>query len=84
MQGQASGPFTAKLDTHGLPDAPSATLTAEGALLGSPIDLALSANRAADGALHATLTRASWKSLSGAGLGQPCLPARPCRRASFT
>lgn len=67
MQGQSSGPFTAKLDAHGLPKAPSGTLTAEGALLGSPVDVALSAERAPDGALKATITRASWKSLSAGG-----------------
>lgn len=67
LQGQDSGPFTAHLQAQGLPRSPSATLTAQGALLSSPIDLAASGARAADGAISVRITRADWKSLTAQG-----------------
>ncbi len=66
-QGQASGPFTAHLDAHGLPGAPTGRLTAQGALLGAPIDVALTGGRATDGAMQAQIERADWKSLAASG-----------------
>lgn len=65
--GVASGPLSAHLDAQGLPSAPSAKLTAEGALLGAPIDLAVSAERRVDGTLQLTIGRADWKSAHAEG-----------------
>ncbi len=66
-KGESSGPFTARLDAHGLPHAPAGRLTAKGALLGSPINVALAGGRAADGALGVRIEQADWKSLAAAG-----------------
>ncbi|HEY5300965.1 MAG TPA: translocation/assembly module TamB domain-containing protein, partial [Acetobacteraceae bacterium] len=67
LKGQPSGPFTAQLDAHGLPAAPAGSLTVKGALLDSPIDVALSGEKAKDGTLRATIARADWKSLAATG-----------------
>ncbi len=67
LQSQQSGPFTAHLQAEGLPRSPSATLTAQGALLSSPIDLAASGARQPDGAITLRITRAAWKSLTAQG-----------------
>ncbi|HET6182550.1 MAG TPA: translocation/assembly module TamB domain-containing protein [Acetobacteraceae bacterium] len=66
-EGQSSGPFTAHLVAQGLPSAPSGHLTAEGALLGAPVDLALAGGRSTDGAYHLAIEEAAWKSLRGGG-----------------
>jgi autotransporter translocation and assembly factor TamB len=71
--GQSSGPFTARLTAQGLPSSPAGSLTAQGTLLGAPIDVALTGGRAADGALEARIERADWKSLAAAG--RVALPA---------
>ena len=65
--GVKSGPLTVSIDAAGLPGKPTGTVVAEGALEGAPIDLALRAERAADGTLHATIERADWKSLHAEG-----------------
>ncbi|MBV8702768.1 MAG: hypothetical protein JO118_03565, partial [Acetobacteraceae bacterium] len=65
--GQPSGPFTARLTAQGLPGSPDGSLTAQGTLLGAPIDVALAGGRAADGALQARIERADWKSLAATG-----------------
>jgi translocation and assembly module TamB len=65
-RGLESGPLTATLDATGLPNAPSATLTAQGSLIGAPIDLALAAKRDA-GTISVTIDRATWKSLNAGG-----------------
>jgi translocation and assembly module TamB len=65
-RGMQSGPLTATLDATGLPDAPAGTLTAQGSLIGAPVDLALAAKREA-GALSVTIDRATWKSLTAGG-----------------
>jgi translocation and assembly module TamB len=65
-RGIASGPLTVRIATQGLPRQPSGTVTAEGALLGSPIDLALAVSRD-DGAIRVAVQRAGWKSLQGGG-----------------
>jgi translocation and assembly module TamB len=65
-RGMESGPLTATLDATGLPNAPAATLTAQGSLIGAPVDLALAARRS-DGALSVTIDRAGWKSLNAGG-----------------
>ena len=51
----------------GLPGAPAGHIAAGGTLAGAPVDLALDATRNADGALHATITRADWRSLHAEG-----------------
>lgn len=66
-EGQSSGPFTTHLVAQGLPHAPTGSLTAQGALLGAPIDVALAGGRAADGTLNIRIERADWKSLAAAG-----------------
>jgi translocation and assembly module TamB len=65
-RGMESGPLTATLDATGLPNAPSGTLTAQGSLIGAPVDLSLAAKREA-GALSLTIDRATWKSLNAGG-----------------
>jgi translocation and assembly module TamB len=65
-RGMASGPLTATLDAEGLPNAPSGRLTAQGSLLGSPVDLAANARREA-GEIALTIDRATWKSLHAEG-----------------
>ncbi len=65
-RGMESGPLTATLDATGLPNAPAGTLTAQGSLIGAPVDLALAAKREA-GALSVTIDRATWKSLTAGG-----------------
>ncbi len=64
--GQSSGPFTAHLDARGLPNAPDGTLTASGALLGAPVNIALAGGRTVSG-LAVRIERADWKSLTAAG-----------------
>lgn len=56
------GPIEAHLHAAGLPRAPSGTLTAQGTLGGSPLQLAASVRRDADGAMQARITQADWKS----------------------
>jgi translocation and assembly module TamB len=65
-RGTDSGPLTATLDATGLPNAPAATLTAQGSLIGAPVDLSLAAKRT-DGTLSVTIDRATWKSLTAGG-----------------
>ena len=67
LQGQHSGPFTAHLQAQGLPHQPSATLTAQGALLSAPIRLDAAGAKQPDGTLHLTISQASWKSLKAQG-----------------
>jgi translocation and assembly module TamB len=52
---------------HGLPAQPTGRITAEGALAGQPIHLALDATRDADGTLHAAIAAADWRSLHAEG-----------------
>jgi len=67
LPGQSSGPFTAHLQATGLPRAPQATVSAQGALLGSPLQLALAGTRQPDGAMQLTIHQATWKSASIGG-----------------
>lgn len=62
-----SGPIDLKIDATGLPTAPLARITLTGKPAGSPADIAVDAARSATGAMTATITRMSWKSLSGQG-----------------
>ena len=75
LPGQASGPFTAHLQAEGLPRAPQATVSAQGALLGSPLQLRRSRGRDSRTARRQTDTcQATWKSASIQGA--LTLPAR--------
>ena len=66
-KGVPSGPLTATLDATGLPGKPAGSVVVTGALEGSPVDLAVRAERGDDGTLHATIDRAAWKSLHAEG-----------------
>ncbi|WP_428486656.1 translocation/assembly module TamB domain-containing protein [Rhodopila sp.] len=65
-KGFRSGHIMAHLDATGLPAAPHASVTADGTLLDAPLSLALSADRT-DGAVHAAISRATWKSFQAEG-----------------
>jgi translocation and assembly module TamB len=65
-QGYRSGQVTAHLDAKGLPSHPDATLTAQGTLLDSPLNVALDASQQAGG-IHMTINRLDWKSLAAHG-----------------
>ncbi len=58
------GPITAAIRAQGLPSNPSGTVQASGRFAGSPVLLDAKLARAPDGALHAVLTRADWRSLA--------------------
>ena len=58
------GPITAAIRAQGLPANPSGTITASGRFDGSPVLLDARLTRQPDGALHAVLTRADWRSLA--------------------
>jgi translocation and assembly module TamB len=61
------GPVTLTAALTGLPGAPAGQVTAEGTLEGAPLALGVTARRESDGALHATIERADWRSLHAAG-----------------
>ena len=63
----APGGFTARLAVRDLPEAPQATLTADGALLGAPLRLTAAARRGADGTVHLNLDQAAWRSATAEG-----------------
>ena len=65
-QGVRSGPIAMKLRAEGLPNTPHGTLTAQGALLGAPVDVALAVQRQ-NGGFHVAIQHASWKSLNAGG-----------------
>ncbi len=58
------GPITAAIRAQGLPSSPSGTITASGRFAGSPVLLDANLARQPDGAFHAVLTRADWRSLA--------------------
>jgi translocation and assembly module TamB len=66
-EGINSGELSAHLQAQGLPNAPNGQVTAQGSLLGAPIELAMAAQRGADGAIHVTIDRADWKSAHADG-----------------
>ena len=66
-RGVESGPVTVHIAAQGLPDHPSGTVTAQGALLNAPIDLALDVSRQ-DGGIRVAVQRADWKSLQAGGI----------------
>ncbi|HVC63571.1 MAG TPA: translocation/assembly module TamB domain-containing protein [Acetobacteraceae bacterium] len=65
-RGVESGPVTVSIAARGLPNRPSGTLTAQGALLNAPIDLALTASRDAGG-IRLAVQRADWQSMHAEG-----------------
>jgi translocation and assembly module TamB len=60
--GHDSGPLHASLHADGVPNAPSVTLTADGALAGAPLTLAASVKRGSDGAITSRVDHADWQS----------------------
>src|SRR5262249_30996717 len=66
-QDVSSGTLSVHLQAQGLPASPAGQLTAQGTLLGSPIELAVAADRQPDGVTHVTVDRAAWKSAHAAG-----------------
>jgi translocation and assembly module TamB len=64
---KSAGPISAIVQLQGLPGKPSGHITAQGVLVGSPLQLALDATRAGDGALKVTIDRADWKSAHAQG-----------------
>ncbi len=65
--GKPAGPISATVQLQGLPGKPAGHATAQGVLVGSPLELALDATRAGDGALNVTIERADWKSAHAQG-----------------
>ena len=65
--GVPRGPITVALDATGLPGKPAGSVVAQGTLEGAPLNLALHADRTADGTLHATIEKADWRSLHADG-----------------
>lgn len=65
--GVPRGPVTVDIAAKGLPSAPSGTVKAAGSLAGAPLELAVDAQRGADGAVKATIERADWRSLHAEG-----------------
>jgi translocation and assembly module TamB len=61
------GPINATAQLHGLPGKPAGHITAQGVLVGSPLELALSATRAGDGGLEVAIEHADWKSAHAQG-----------------
>ena len=62
VRGSAPGAVTAELHARGLPNAPSASVAANGTLDGAPLDLAVTLARAGRKGLHAKIERGAWKS----------------------
>ena len=64
--GYEAGDITASVAVDGLPDDPSARLSASGTILDAPLSLALTAARRSDG-VHVMIERGAWKSMAAAG-----------------
>jgi translocation and assembly module TamB len=62
VRGSPPGAMSAELHARGLPNAPSASIAANGALDGAPLDLAVTLARAGRKGLHARIERGAWKS----------------------
>jgi translocation and assembly module TamB len=62
VRGSPPGAVTAELHARGLPNAPSASITASGSLDGSPLDIAATLARAGRSGLNAKIERGAWKS----------------------
>jgi translocation and assembly module TamB len=62
VRGSPPGAVTAELHARGLPNAPSASIAANGTLDGSPLDVAATLARAGRSGLRAKIERGAWKS----------------------
>jgi translocation and assembly module TamB len=60
-------PITAHLEAQGLPKTPSGEIKAQGALAGSPLELAIFLRQSSGGATHVDIKRADWKSAHAEG-----------------
>jgi translocation and assembly module TamB len=67
VHGSPQGTVTANASVRGLPSAPSGLVAADGTLDGAPLHVALLAERASTGALHARIDSARWKSADAGG-----------------
>ncbi|HEX3847438.1 MAG TPA: translocation/assembly module TamB domain-containing protein [Steroidobacteraceae bacterium] len=67
VHGSPPGAVTASASARGLPSAPSGSVEADGTLDGAPLHLALLAERALPGTLHARIDGARWKSAAADG-----------------
>ena len=65
--GVPRGPVRVTAALTGLPGAPAGYATATGVLAGSAVDVSLDATREADGALHAVIRKADWRSIHAEG-----------------
>jgi translocation and assembly module TamB len=61
----AKGPVKLTLHAGGVPGLPSGTIDASGRFDGAPVTLQADLQKSADGALHALLRHAAWKSFTG-------------------
>jgi translocation and assembly module TamB len=66
-KGIEPGEFSAELQAQGLPTAPSGQLTAQGNILGAPLELAIAAQQRGDGRVHVAIDHADWKSAHAEG-----------------
>ena len=73
-KGYSPGRITATVDATGLPDAPRATVNANGMLLDAPLTLALTAGKTGD-TIQVDIAKAAWKSLEAGGTASLTPPA---------
>jgi translocation and assembly module TamB len=66
VRGMSSGALTSRIEVHGLPNNANARITAQGALLDAPLDLAVALRQQTDG-LSIDIERADWKSAHAEG-----------------
>jgi translocation and assembly module TamB len=66
VRGMSSGALTSRIEVHGLPNNANARITAQGALLDAPLDLAIALRQQTDG-LSIDIERADWKSAHAEG-----------------
>jgi translocation and assembly module TamB len=80
----AKGPIRLTLHAAGLPGSPNGTLDATGRFDGAPVTLQADVQKSADGALHALLRHAAWKSFGAdADLALPPGASVPAGRISL-
>lgn len=66
-KGFPKGPIKLAVNATGLPSKTAGSVTASALLDGAPLTLAATAQRGADGTLHADISKAEWKSLHAGG-----------------
>lgn len=82
--GVPAAPVRLAADIQGLPAAPQGRLTGEGSPLGQPLNLALAAARAGDGAIRLEIERADWSGLHlEGGFERPAGAALPTGRLAL-